>query len=120
MTCPLQHAQKDASCIKLGETSDTGIYRTGAKELTIDAKNGVNINSDNLKIGGKTLKEIIDAAVKAALAAAKPPLKESGFCDAFSCHSPYSNFLPLLPDDLQINGIISGVLIAGTQRIRRP
>ena len=51
----------------MGKGGDVGVYRTGAQEVTIDAKKGVNINTDNLKIGGKTIQEIVDAAVQAAL-----------------------------------------------------
>ena len=58
---------KDAGCVKMGKGGDVGLYRTGAQEVTIDAKKGVNINTDNLKIGGKTIQEIVDAAVQAAL-----------------------------------------------------
>jgi len=62
---------KDAGCVKMGKGGDVGVYRTGAQEVTIDAKKGVNINTNSLKIGGKTLQQIVDAAVKAALGGKK-------------------------------------------------
>lgn len=51
----------------MGKDGDVGVYRSGAQELTIDAGKSVNINTETLKIGGKTLQEIVDAAVQAAL-----------------------------------------------------
>ena len=63
----MQYAQKDAGCVKMGKDGDVGVYRSGAQELTIDAGKSVKINTETLKIGGKTLQEIVDAAVQAAL-----------------------------------------------------